>query len=452
MKPATLEDIALAVGGRLQPAEAGLVYSSGVSIDTRTIAPGEIFFALVDKRDGHNFLQDALKKGAVAAVVSKKIEIDLPQIMVRDTLRALGDLAQKYRRYLKLPIIAITGSLGKTTTRELIARVLRDDHNVQSSKNNFNNLMGLPLTILSINEEHTAAVVELGINRPGEMEILARIAAPDYAVVTNIAPVHLERLGTLERIASEKLRLLDWLKPNGLLFISADDETLMKQEIIPKNRVRTFGFSDRADYRITDYKMNSDSSIEYCISGKRIKMRICGKGFALAGATAFAIGTEMGISSQKIIERISAYEGLNNRLHIERRGDLTIIDDSYNSSPKALEEALDVLSKIEGKRKIAILADMLELGENEVLFHEKMGSDSVKSGVDKLFLFGKLSENARKTAIAGGLNDTDVFWTDEYEALKTAVLGEIRAGDIVLIKGSHSMGMERIVAAIKEVF
>jgi len=451
LRPTTLGDLARATAGKLTPPEASNVFVTGVSTDTRELYPGDVFFALIADRNGHNFIEEAVKAGAAAAVISEDIQTDIATVRVSDTLRALNDLATKYRRYLKIPIIAITGSLGKTTVREAIAYVLSVEYRVAQSERNFNNLIGLPLSILRVEENHDIAVLELGINLPGEMDRLASIVVPDYAVLLNVAPVHLEGLGSLDRIASEKLRLLEHTKPNAKLFLNADDKRLATQSIIPPERVITFGFSSKADFVISDFAVESDGSTTLKINGEPLKMRICGRCAPYCAASAFAVGSELGIRKEDILERLAAFEGVSNRLKIKRYGQITALVDVYNSSPLAVESALETLAKMNGERKVAILADMLELGKDELKFHKEMGKAAAEKGIDALFLYGKLSKAAADGAIEAGMASENVFWTDDFEKLEASVKRELKPGDIVLIKGSRAMKMERLLPIIENI-
>jgi len=455
MRHTTLSDIAQVIGGRLEPSEAENVFVSGVSTDTRELHPGDLFFALVAERDGHDFLPQALEAGALAAVISKDIQLDCPNIKVSDTLRALNNLAAHYRRTFrqrasgKLPVIGITGSVGKTTTRAAIAHILSGKYQTMQSERNFNNLIGLALSILRIEEYHEIAVLELGINVPGEMVRLASMAAPDYAVILNVTPVHLEGLGSLDNVASEKLKLLEYMG-DGKAFLNADDVRLVSQKIVPAERVITFGIADNADYQVTDFSNDARGKASFKINGREIHMSIGGKGAAYSAACAWAVAVEFDIPEDEIVARLAEFSGVQSRLQIRRYGEVTVLDDVYNSSPKAAEAALELLSTMDGSRKIAVLADMLELGNERLKFHDELGRIAAKTGVAFLILYGELSKVAAESAVAAGMSPNTVFWTDDFSELETAVMGALKPGDVVLLKGSRSMGMERILKKLEE--
>ena len=448
MNAMELGDIARAMGGRLTPISASDILINKVAIDSRDVVGGEIFFALMGERDGHDFIEDAVAKGVAAAVVSRNVASEIPQILVDDTLAALGRLAATYRKALGIPIVAVTGSLGKTTARELIARVLAARYTVARSEKNFNNLIGLPLSILEIEKRHDVAVLELGISVLGEMAILGEIASPEYAVILNVAPVHLEGLGSLESVAREKIELLKHLRPNGRAFLCADDERLMAQDIIPMERVTTFGYAESADYRIEDETF-AGGVRRFTVDGRRYETRVFGKGVILAAACAVAVAAEFGISEDDIAERIAGFEGVSGRLQLHEIEGATILEDFYNSSPKAVEDALSVLSRIGARRRLAVLGDMLELGRDEAEYHIEMGRSVARFGLDRAFFFGRLSKSAADAAVDAGMPQQHVFWTDDFGKLRDEVMRYVEEGDVVLIKGSRAMRLERLLDAME---
>ncbi len=444
-----LGDIAAAVNGTLLPASACDILIDRVSTDSRNIDGGELFFALIGERDGHDFVASAAEAGIAAAVVSRMVSTDVPQILVGNTLDVLGKFAGAYRKSLEIPVIAVTGSLGKTTTRELIAFLLETKYHVAQSEKNFNNLIGLPLTILAIDETHEVAVIELGINITGEMAILGGIASPEYAAILNIAPVHIEGLGSIESIAREKIELLKHLRPDGRAFLFADDERLMAQDIVPRDRVISFGYSETADYRIELFKPFDGMVQRFAINGREYSVGIPGKGIIHAAACAVAVAMEFDVSDDDISSRLAQFHAPPGRLNLIEIDGVVIIDDLYNSSPVAAINALEALSRIEGRRKLAVLGDMLELGRDEARYHAEMGEFAARSGADFVFFFGNLVSAAAKMAIYVGMPPDRVFWTDDYDELEAAVEGRIETGDVVLIKGSRGMHLERLLEAMK---
>jgi len=412
MDKRSLGNIAVAVRGKLIPDDSADSSVESVSVDTRTLNSGSLFFALKAKRNGHEFIDEANKKGASAVVVSEDIESNIPKIRVDDTLVALGDLARDYRNQLEIPVIIITGSMGKTTTREALSFTLSGKLNVASSARNFNNLIGLPLSILNISRYHDIAVLEAGINQPDEMDRLGEISTPNHAVILNIAPVHLEGLDSLDKIAREKLKLLKYLTRDGIAYLNADDKFLTKQKIIPSKKVVSFGFDDEAQFHISNFKFGSEGAPVFMVNGRKIRMRIPGRAAAYYAASVWSVAAQFGISESEIIDRLEDFPGVSNRMQFEQINGIKLIVDVYNSSPLAVQAALEVLSNMQEKRKIAALADMLELGEQAKDYHQQMGEQVHKYGINKLFLFGNLSGDAAKEAISLGMPEDDVFWTE----------------------------------------
>jgi UDP-N-acetylmuramoyl-tripeptide--D-alanyl-D-alanine ligase len=448
LRATTLKVIEEMTVGRLIPAEAENLVVDSVAFDSRKISKGGLFFALVGDRDGHDFIRDAIDNGAVAAVVSKDTKCEIPIIRVDDTLLAFGELAKGYRGSLSAKMTGITGSLGKTTCRRVVSKVLSSKFETSESKGNFNNLIGLPVSILEIEDRHEAAVMEVGINTPGEMTRLAEILEPDYAVVLNIAPVHLEGLRSLDDIAREKLHLLKSLRPKGKAFLNIDDERLANQRIVPRERVVGFGFRNSADFRITDIALLEGHGTAVTIGKTRIETRLFGRGAAYAICCAFAIGIEHGIKESEIAEALTNFEGLPDRLCVRHIGDLVLICDVYNSSPMAVESALETLSAVKAERKIAVLGDMLELGNEAVEFHKKAIVKALESGVQRLYLYGELFLKALEESSGIREYGAVVFASCDFDELKHEVMTKIDAGDVILVKGSRAMRLERLSGAI----
>jgi len=448
LKAKSLGHIAKTIGGVLIPECAELLEIRKVSTDSRELSGGELFFALPALRDGHDFVDSAITRGAKAVVVSRRVQNVAPEIYVKNTLVALGELAKEYRTELAIPVIAITGSLGKTTTRMLLSHCLQAKYQVAQSKKNYNNLIGLPLSILDI-EEHELAVLELGINLPGEMRRLAEIASPNYAVITNIAPVHIEGLGSLDKVAEEKLELLKHLPDEGVAFISADEPRLLGQDILPRERVRTFGRDTRADFRVENIRTLPDGRTIFDVNGISFRAKALGEGIAHATACAVAICTELGISPDEIVGRVAEFEGVPGRLTVHELDGIVFIEDYYNSSPLAVKQGLRALSAMAGARKVAVLGDMLELGRDEVRYHEEVGAFAGECRIDELYLFGELMANAVQPAISAGISQNNIFHTTNFEELISRLMNDLQGGDIVLVKASRSMKFERITTELE---
>ncbi len=449
MKPERLGKIAKLLGGTLTVDEAGEVYARGISVDTRTIRPGEIFFALKGTRDGHQFVPQAFEKGAVAAVVSRRVDgVDLPQIVVDDTLKALGDLARAYRDSIAPKVVAITGSVGKTTTRRMIAAVLSEKFEVHSARKNFNNLIGLPLTLLDMPEGTRIAVVELGINQPGEMDRLIEIARPDVAVITHIAPVHTEGLGSVERIAQEKLKLARTLGENGVAVLNADSEYLREAAHTLKSRVMTYAIYSSADFRAEQIQFDDGKPV-FRLNGLRVRLNMLGYPPIWSALAAFAVGNMFGIPPKICAEALEAVLPAPHRMELIRIGNLKILDDSYNSSPAALEQAFATMELLNPGRKVVVLGDMLELGDLAEQYHRQVADLVRRHRVDVAVLFGRLMAYAGEELknYRGA-----VCASEDFDECISFLRDNLHPGDTVLVKGSHGMNMTRFVEAIEEWF
>jgi len=441
-----LAEITQILDGVLRPNSASEMTVDKVAFDSRSVTGGELFFALQAERDGHDFIRDAARNGAVAAVVSQETSEDLPLIKVDNTLVAIGNLAREYRKSLKTKVVCITGSLGKTTCRRTVAQTLSSKFTISESKGNFNNLIGLPYSILNISSGDTVAILEVGINVPGEMSRLGDIAAPDCAVMLNIAPVHLEGLRDLDTIAEEKLKLLENLRPDGIAFINIDDDRLSKQDIIPSNRVVTFGFCDGADFRITGTSMNEEGGTTVEVNGKAIMTGLHGRGAAYSVCAAFAVGTQFVMSADDISVALDNFRGLPDRLNIIRLGKITLISDVYNSSPMAVISALETLSEVNCRRNIVVLGDMLELGDETINYHREMIADAIEMGANRVFLFGDLCKSALESS--SYRDDADLTAFCDYSELESELIASIEPGDAILVKASRAMHLERLVISI----
>lgn len=445
MRPEKLKNIADAVGGQLIPCEASDVYTSGVSVDTRLLQPGDTFIALKGKTDGHLFVEEAYKKGACSAIVERKLECDIPQIIVKDTLVSLGRFASMYRKTLCAKVIAITGSVGKTTARQMCADVLGLKFKVHSAKQNYNNLIGLPLTILSAEPDTQVLITELGINQPSEMEKLTLIASPDIAVITNVAPVHTEGLKTVRNIMSEKLKIVNGLSENGILLVNADVYELEKEARLIWKNVKTFGIHNPADYVAENLEF-TEGFPSFTIRNTPLKLMLFGRAPVYSALIASAVADFFDIPLQNVVDKLSRTLPVPHRMNLIELGKIRVLDDSYNSSPIALEEALRTLVMLPGKRKIAVLGSMLELGELEEKEHRHIAELLHLWRVDWALLFGEAMAYAYEEIKKSDL--FSFFWTTNYNEANEALLKTVQPGDIVLVKGSHSMDMVRFVEAL----
>jgi len=459
MSALRLDRIAAATGGSLRG--AGAVLATGFAIASRRIKPGDLFFAIAAERDGHDFAADAAAKGAAGAVVARDVAglpAGFPLIQVADTIRALQDLGRSLLAGQAVKVAAVTGSVGKTTTKEFTAAVLARRFRVLKSEGNFNNHLGLALTLLGLEPGHTAAVLEMGMSAPGEIRTLAAIAPPDVAVITNVQPVHLEFLGSLEAVAAAKWELVDGLKPGGTAVLNADDARLVRRAAgRPRERTVFFGRSPSAD-------VGAERIVRLGFDGFGFDLRLpegrvpCRLAFLTEGYLADALAAAgaawaLGVPAGEIAAGLSGLRpGAGRGGWVRLRRDVVLIDDSYNSSPAALSAALRGLAELPASRRVAVLGDMLELGTGEEAFHAEAGRIAAAAGWDVLLAVGPRSRALARAAVEAGLPAAAVRTYETSLQAAEALDGILKAGDLVLVKGSRGMRTEIAAARIRELF
>ncbi|MFL5263437.1 MAG: UDP-N-acetylmuramoyl-tripeptide--D-alanyl-D-alanine ligase [Anaeromyxobacteraceae bacterium] len=460
--------IASAAGGRwygTPPAEV-----EGLSTDTRRIAPGSLFVALAGERfDGHAFLAEAAAKGVAAAVVSEAWLASqdplartlakggaLPVLAVRDTLAALGALARHHRRRFGIPLIGVTGSNGKTTTREMIGAILGTRGPALKTEGNLNNEIGVPLTLLGLGPEHARGVVELGMNHPGEIARLAAMAEPQVGVVTFAGPAHLEHMGSVDGVADAKAELYFALPPNGIAVANADDPRMLRRAQACGRAVITFSaVRGKGDVSVLDVLEHDERGLRFtlAIGNREVEIRtpLVGLHNASNAAAAAAATLSLGFSDREIAEGLRAARAVGRRLRIERLpSGVTLVDDCYNANPASMTAALATLADLArsgapGGRAMAVLGDMLELGPGEAEAHARLGEEAAK--VAALYAaFGPRSRAGAEAARAAGA--AEVFHTEDLPALVAWVTERLREGDVLLVKGSRGMKLERLVEAL----
>ncbi len=453
------EEVVRATEGILVNGDMGIEFAF-VSTDTRTLKPGELFVALKGRRfDAHEFLRDAIEKGAKGLLVSRlpswlKLE-EVPKtvsvILVRDTLEALGRLASYVREREGFKAVGITGSCGKTTTKEMCAAILSSKFRVFSSPGNWNNLVGLPLSVfLSAKEGAEVGVFELGINAKGEMEQLGRILRPDVSAVTCVAPAHLEGLKTLNGVAREKAVIYRTTKEEGTLVIPAEEELLVElTRGLPQRKVY-FGLDSSSEVRasgveVTERGTEFDLFFGESFAG-RVRLKLVGEHFVKNALCAAAIGASFGLEPEEVIAALEGFEGVRGRLQLKRKGSLLVIDDTYNANPASVKEALRVLEVLEPRRerRVVILGDMKELGESSRVYHEEVGSLAGRVSA-RVYAVGEFSDFVAKAAKREG---AEAFSYSSLEELLRD-LG-IPEAATVLVKGSRAMEMEKVVERLLE--
>ena len=458
----TLENIAKACGGTYVGDDA--LRSSeitGAVIDSRQVEPGYLYIPIRGERvDGHRFISDVFAKGALAVLSEETLENPAgPYIQVASSEQALKDIAEFYRSTLGIKIVGITGSVGKTSTKEMISAVLSQKYNVLKTEGNFNNEIGLPLTILRIRREHEVAVVEMGISEFGEMHRIAKVAKPDICVMTNIGQCHLENLIDRDGVLRAKSEIFDFLKPDGHIVLNGNDDKLITvQEVKGVKPVFYYVEDSTAQKADLQYEVTADAIENKGLRGLdanlhfpeevcQIHEPIPGVHNVYNACAAACVGRIMGLTNEEICEGIAHAKTIAGRTNLITLGDVLVIDDCYNANPISMKASLDVLAQAEGRR-IAVLGDMGELGENEREMHYDVGKYAANTGVDILFCCGTLSEELAKGAQRG---HTKVMYFAEREKLTQTLLNFVEAGDTVLVKASHFMEFPKIVKALEEV-
>lgn len=451
MIPVTLGDIARVTGGEIIQGDPRLIFSS-VSTDTRTIAEGDLFFALSGERyDAHNFLELAAGAGAGGLVVSRGAVLPpaSPVLMVSNTLSALQSLAASNRARSGAFLAGVTGSTGKTTTKDIIAAVLGTRFSTLKTTGNYNNEIGLPLTLLKINQGCEAAVVEMAMRGPGEIDTLCRIARPDCAVITTINETHLELLGDLSSIAAAKGEILDHIPPGGFALLHAESPYIRREAGRCRGRVIFFGLEPGADIRAENIRPEGGgSAFDAVIGGERYKyiLPVPGRHNVINALAAVGVGMEMGLTYGAIARGLASVVLTGMRLEVINAGGIKIINDSYNASPASTRAALQTLVDLAGAgRRIAVLGNMLELGPRALEGHREVGETAAGLKLDFLVTVGDLAASVRDGAVGAGLPpERAVHCGDNGGAME--ILEQLLApGDSVLVKGSRGMKMEQIV-------
>jgi len=457
MLPLKIAEVIKATNGKLIYGDDE-VSVSGISSDSRTIKEGELFIPIIGERfDGHDFISEAFKKGASACITNKTIKGTKEKVivLVNDTTKALGDLAQYYRMKFKIPLVAITGSVGKTTTKDMAASVLGQKLNCLKTQGNFNNEIGLPFTLLNLDNFHEAAVIELGMRGFGEIKRLSMIAQPDIALITNIGISHMERLGSKQNILKAKLEILEGLNEKGILVLNGDDSLLRALDGLTEYDIRFYGIMDKADYNAYDIKSQGERGTVFntVIEGYEYQVYVPLPGMhniynALA---AIAVGIELNIPPEAVINGIAEAKASELRLNIMEIGDIKVINDAYNACPDSMKASLDILSEAEGKnKKIAVLGDMLELGENEKNEHVEIGRYAAGKNIDLIVTVGQIALHIARGAVEAGFEKSLVYTFENTDGALLFLYENIEKNDVILIKGSRYMKMEYIIEKLKE--
>jgi len=420
---------------------------SRINTDSRTLKPGEIFWALKgDRFDGHDFVQPAAQNGARFAVVNYAVQTrePFPQVVVPDTLKALQQLAKIKRSKFKGTVVGLTGSNGKTTTKEMIAHVLSSKQKVHKTVGNLNNHIGCPLTLLELQPEHRTAVIELGTNHPGEIALLTEITDPDLALVTNVGPAHLEFFGTLDEVAREKISLFDGLSDGKTVFINLNDPYLKKYRREGLKKV-TFAFDEKADVTGKILRVERNGNCVFRLNDKvDIYLRTPGVHNAYNALSAAAVALFLGMNENEIKDALESYSAFEKRMQVQEYNGIRIINDAYNANPESVKAAFETLKQMErSDGLLLVLGDMFELGEESLHWHEAALKGALSLNPDFIYVMGKFMEQAAEKI---GKDKIAVF--ESHEHLARALKEKMRPGSLVFIKGSRGMRMEKVLEYI----
>ncbi len=429
---------------------------TGVSIDSRKVRPGDLFFAFSGEHvDGHDYIEDAFQRGAAAAVISHPVDCqqDKPLIRVSDPLQALQALARGYRSLFNIPVVAVTGSTGKTTTKDLIAGVLGSKMAVIKTEGNYNNELGLPLTLLNLDDQHQAAVLEMAMRGPGQIAELCEISHPLVGVITNIGKTHLELLGSQEAIAEAKGELLSSLPIDGCAVLNADDPWQVKLASRVRGELIYYGTDSMCQIRATDIRLRGLEGVDFKLhtpSGEAdCFLPLPGAHNVANALAAAAVGYRFSLTAEEIAAGLTSASLTGMRLDVKAGiRDTKIIDDSYNASPASTTAALELLAAVDGNRKIAVLGDMYELGEETISGHREVGEKAALLSIDCLCTVGELAREIAVGAELAGLHDERIHIFQEKAEAVAFLKSYLQKGDLVLIKGSRGMRMEEITAAL----
>jgi UDP-N-acetylmuramoyl-tripeptide--D-alanyl-D-alanine ligase len=435
----------------------------GVSIDSRTLKKGNLFVALEgEHHDGHMFIPDIITAGASCVLMKKGKEKNINEnamgkitlIGVDNTQKALQDLGGWYRKKFNVKTVAITGSNGKTTTKDMMSKVLSEKHKVIKSPRSFNTQIGVPLTLFNLSSEVEVLVVELGASMLGEIGTLTRISLPDIGVITNITSAHLEFFGSFENIIKTKFELLENMPENKTAVLNADDESLFARMKREKRKVVTFGIDRKSDFWAKDISFTNSGEVRFKLNGKfPIQLKLLGKHNVYNALAAFAVGDILGVDANKIAHALSDFTSPHLRMESVEFNGIRVINDSYNANPASMENALNAVRQIKNSgRKVAVLGDMLELGEKSETLHRELGERIVESKIDLLITVGKLAKWIGRGAKERGLeNSSNKNFEDKGKAIEF-LRENLKEGDLVLVKGSRRMKLEDLVEDLRKIY
>jgi UDP-N-acetylmuramoyl-tripeptide--D-alanyl-D-alanine ligase len=457
----TLSDVMEATRGRVVLGDEGVRFD-GICTDSRTARTGDLFVAIPgEKFDGHHFLQDAFEQGALGAVVSEDYvaaqssdpDSDKLWIAVPDTLRALGDLAAFVRQNSDVSLVAITGTNGKTTTKEMTASVLGETFSVLKTPGNFNNLVGLPLTLFGLSKSHEWAVVEIAMNHPGEIRRLTEISNPDLGVITNVEPGHLEGVKDIDGVMAAKGELLEGLAEESTAVLNVDDERVCQLAERYAGRVVTFGIDSSAEVwgaPVSQTRSGSSFDLSWYEETVRVSLKIPGRGAIYNALAAAAVGYRAGLSIEEVKQGLESADSLPGRMQVSTLpGGIHLIDDTYNANPGSVSVAIETLGALKGSgRGVFVIGDMMELGTHAQSAHKQIGVLAARAGLSGLYITGDFAGHVAEGASGAGMDRGQIFVGSQEEIVE-ALKDRLGPGDWLLVKGSRLSAMERVVEQLK---
>jgi len=446
----SLAQVQVATGAQLLGGASGEVTIDGWSIDSRTIAKGDLFFAIKGEHvDGHAFVADVLARGAVAAVVSEPAaNTNGPLLVVKDTLAALQALAHRARRDWAKPIVAVTGSAGKTSTKDIIAALLGVRYKFGKTVGNFNNHIGLPISILRLPGDSQVAVLEMGMNHSGEIRDLVAIAEPQYGVVTNVGYAHVENFASIDDVAAAKRELIEGLPPDGVAILNADDSRVAAFAASHKGRSLTYGFASSAGIRAENAVLSAESA-SFTVQGVRFQTSLAGRHSVSNILAGIAVASLFDIPVGELVAAVAALSPGKMRGERKVWRGATVLNDSYNSNPEAARNMLDVLRSEPAQRRIAVLGEMRELGQMSEQLHRQVGEYAVKAGIDVVVGIHGAARFLVESALEAGAHPRAALFFDQPDLAGDFLKDFVKSGDAILFKGSRGTQVETALARME---
>ena len=442
----TLRQAAKWCGGTVEEKYADVEFF-GANNDTRILQPGQLFIVLQGARDGHDFIPAAIEKGAAAVLCSRKVG-DYPAIYVEDPRRALGDIARQELKRIGAKVVAVTGSVGKSTTKEMIAAVLESTFKVSKTPANHNNDIGMPMAILAMPLDTEVAVLEMGMNHFREIAYLSNIAHPDVAVIINIGTMHIEYLGSQLGIRQAKMEIVEGMSSNGMLLLNGDDTLLRYLDQKPQQRITYFGQSDGCNVRSFEVRQTGEKLCFTVGAGKLtipVELNLEGEHFVNDALAAVTVGLKLAVPHERIRDSLASFRNMSGRQEIFQAAGCTIIKDCYNAGPESMAAALSVLGNRPGRR-IAVLGDMLELGDCAQAEHYKVGRIAAEKA-DMVFAYGPYAGRVIDGTMTGGMSESMGRAFEDRESMAAALKRTAKPGDVILFKASHGMHLELVLEA-----